>query len=359
MTRIRPDHRTTPAEFFLRHVWLVYTIFFFIQPAVSHQTRQWIMLGVVFPLFFALYWGAGYTRGRLQKTLLAAMFLLGVAYTPMNEGASAIYVFSAAFVPYAFQSPRFVKVSLVFAALVLLAETLLFHLSFWATGFSILFIPVVGLINYASVQKRGAEAKLRMAHEEIEHLAKLAERERIARDMHDVLGHALSVVVLKSELAGRLVTQDPVRARREMTDVEDTARKALAEVREAIRGYRSEGLAAELERAQRTLDAAGVTLHCSAKPPSLAPAEETVVSLIVREAVTNIVRHAEASQCEMNFSNGNGRLLFTVRDDGRGCIRDEGNGLRGMRERVEALGGRFSIEAANGTELLIEIPVRA
>jgi two-component system sensor histidine kinase DesK len=140
--------------------------------------------------------------------------------------------------------------------------------------------------------------------------------------------------------------------------VEQIARQALAEVREAIRGYRSEGLAAEIVRARTVLDAAGVSLDCTVAPPNLRPTEETVISLIVREAVTNIVRHAQASQCRMVFNENDKATWLVVEDDGRGGIRQEGNGLRGMRERAESLGGRLRIDSASGTRLTIEIPRR-
>ncbi|HEX3472825.1 MAG TPA: sensor histidine kinase, partial [Silvibacterium sp.] len=179
------------------------------------------------------------------------------------------------------------------------------------------------------------------------------------RDLHDVLGHTLSVIVLKSELAGRLFVRDPERAAREIADVEMISRKALSEVREAIRGYRAEGLAAEIKRAQSTLDAAGVTLVFDEKPPELNPAVETVMSLVVREAVTNIVRHARASQCSMRISAQNGHTLLVVEDDGRGGVSEEGNGLRGMRERVEGLGGRFAVDSSRGTRLTIQLPTAA
>jgi two-component system sensor histidine kinase DesK len=230
------------------------------------------------------------------------------------------------------------------------------HLNPWTWGFYIFFSIAVGSGNLVAAQRMRANKRLDLAHEQIAHLAKLAERERIARDLHDVLGHTLSVVVLKSELAGKLMDRDTQRARKEIVEVEHIARKALSEVREAIRGYRSEGLAAEISRAQKTLDAAGVTLECGAKPPQLAPAEETVLSLIVREAVTNIVRHAQASHCRLEFAANGGGTALVVEDDGRGGIRTEGNGLRGMRERVESLGGQFRIDSARGTRLFVEIP---
>jgi len=148
----------------------------------------------------------------------------------------------------------------------------------------------------------------------------------------------------------------PQRAAAEIADVEMISRTALTEVREAIRGYRAEGLAAEIKRAHSTLDAAGVTLVCEDKPPELTPAVESVVSLIVREAVTNIVRHAQASRCSMSFSAQNGHTSLVVEDDGRGGVRAEGNGLRGMRERIEALGGQFAVDGSRGTRLTILLP---
>jgi two-component system sensor histidine kinase DesK len=235
-------------------------------------------------------------------------------------------------------------------------EGWLLHMSPWNWAFTAFFTVAVGLGNLVAAQRMRANKRLNLAHEQIAHLAKLAERERIARDLHDVLGHTLSVVVLKSELAGKVMERDPERARREIGEVEHIARKALSEVREAIRGYRSEGLAAEINRAQKTLDAAGVTLEWDARPFQLPPAEETVLSLIVREAVTNIVRHAQASHCRLEFAEKGGGTALMVQDDGRGGIEQEGNGLRGMRERVESLGGRFRIDSAQGTRLFIEFP---
>jgi len=217
----------------------------------------------------------------------------------------------------------------------------------------------VGGTNTIFAQQKRASQKLDLAHEEIAHLAKVAERERIARDLHDVLGHTLSVVVLKSELAGRLFDRDPTRARNEIREVEEVARKALSEVREAIRGYRAEGLAAEIDRAFKTLESAGVTLVCEAKPPMLRATEETVLSLIVREAVTNIVRHAQATQCRLQFLKNSSGTSLLVEDDGCGGIRQEGNGLRGMRERVESLGGRMQVNSDKGTRLFVEIPEHA
>jgi two-component system sensor histidine kinase DesK len=149
-----------------------------------------------------------------------------------------------------------------------------------------------------------------------------------------------------------------------MADVERTARAALAEIREAIGGYRSRGLAAEIEAARRTLDAASVTLLAESGPEreSFTPQEETALALALREAVTNIVRHARATTCRLRFISEAGQRRLVVEDDGQQTVVREGNGLRGMRERIESLGGRFSMEQGiaqdHGTRLIIELPHR-
>jgi two-component system sensor histidine kinase DesK len=201
--------------------------------------------------------------------------------------------------------------------------------------------------------------RLRKANEEIEHLAKVAERERIARDLHDVLGHTLSVITLKSELAGKLMERDPQRAAKEIGEVEQISRQALSEVRDAIRGYRSQGLAAELAQAKSTLETAGLTVQCDAATTLTLPAvQESVLSLAVREAVTNVVRHAQARTCRLRLEQQNGSCRLQIQDDGRGGFDAEGNGLRGMRERVEMLGGTLSRNTEAGTTLTITLPLR-
>jgi two-component system sensor histidine kinase DesK len=341
-------------------IWLVYSVFFFIEPIERNNARHWLEFAIVYALFLALYTGLVFARTKRQSfLLLAAMAVLGLWYLPSNPSSCGMIVYVAAFIPFISDSVVVVVGTLAALCIAVAIEGYLLHINGWSWGFAAFLCIIVGATNLLTSQKIRSREKLQLAHEEIEQLAKVAERERIARDLHDVLGHTLSVIVLKSELAGRLFERDPQRARQEISEVEQVSRKALSEVREAIRGYRSEGLVAEIERAHRTLDAAGVTLTCESKPPSLSPAEETVLALAVREAVTNIVRHAQASQCRMQFVSQNGHTSLTVEDDGRGNIRQEGNGLRGMRERIEGLGGHFSIDGKQGTRIQIEIPVRS
>ena len=339
-------------------IWIIYSVFFFFEPVQRNSRPYWIQFAAAYAVFVALYTGIIYASSRRNAYLcLAGMGVLGLIYYPLNTGASGMFIYIVAFAPFISES---ITSSIVIFALnfvALMSEGLLLHLNPWTWGFSAFFGILVGSGNLVVAQRMRANQKLMLANEEIEHLAKVAERERIARDLHDVLGHTLSVVVLKSELAGKILHQNPDRAQKEMAEVEHIARTALAEVREAIRGYRAEGLAAELDRARATLDAAGVTLDCASKPPKLLPAQETVLSLIVREAITNIVRHAHASHCRISLDQTADRTVLLVEDDGRGGIRTEGSGLRGMRERVESLDGRFQVSSDKGTRLIIDVPV--
>jgi two-component system sensor histidine kinase DesK len=223
---------------------------------------------------------------------------------------------------------------------------------------ALVITPLVGGLNLHAAAVARTNARLRMAQEEVEHLAAVAERERIARDLHDVLGHTLSLIILKSELARKIAGRDPDRAAREIADVEQVARKALAEVREAIRGYRGT-LEDEVARARSLLEAAGIRAELDVSLPTLGRAREEALALALREAVTNTVRHSGAVACRVALAADVGVCTLTVSDDGRGGIRAEGHGLRGMRERVETLGGSVAWSSARGTTLTVTVPAGA
>jgi two-component system sensor histidine kinase DesK len=359
--------------------WLAYTGFLFINPLMEPSLRLWIATLAVFAIFLAIFSRYTQTIAQSKPTrywMIAATFVLGLATFPWNQGGSTFFIYTAAFLPYTIQSTRRVLWLFLLESLLILGEGYLFHftdrhnpfhISLAEAMVTIFLLLVIGCGNIFFAEQKRSDCLLRQAQDENVKLAAVAERERIARDLHDVLGHTLSVVVLKAELAKRLMQtgdqQHIQRAAQEIADIETTARTALAEVREAIGGYRSRGLTSELEQARRTLDAASVTLVWESLPeaaPALTPTEETVLSLSVREAVTNIVRHAEATRCTMRLATTpDGFYALLVEDNGHHPIQREGNGLRGMRERVAGLGGRFSIRSEHGTALLIELPIRS
>lgn len=355
-------------------VWFAYTGFLFIDPLMEPSLYLWLGTLAVFIAFIGIMWG--YIRATneghsVRFWMIAATIALGLIAFPWNQGASTFFVYGAAFLPFSIVSLRRAFSIFLLEALLVLTEGYIchaqsgfFHVSWPNTFIAIFLMCIVGGGNVFFAQQRRADIQLRAAQDENLALAAVAERERIARDLHDVLGHTLSVIVLKAELAGRLINRneasDHTRAATEIADVERIARTALAEVREAIGGYRARGLAAEIEAARRTLDAAGVTLILDSDTTTtahLSPAEETALSLALREAVTNIVRHARATTCRLRFITVDHHRRLVVEDNGEHTVAREGNGLRGMRERIESLGGRLSLERDNGTRLLIELPL--
>jgi len=338
-------------------IWLVYLVFWFIQPYMDHEPLiKWLWLSLALGLFLPLYLLAHHAPRKSRWIWVLGMFAVGVVYVPINPSACGAFIYVATAVPEISESTNTVITLLLLECAAIIAECWLLHLSPWVWSMGIAFSLLFGMNRLRMKQKGKADAKLRMAHEEIEQLAKTAERERIARDMHDVLGHSLSLIVLKSELAGRLLASQPARAALEVAEIETTARQALAEVRKTITGYRSEGFASELTRAAQILETAGVRLNKPARAPYLTPRHEATLSLVLREAVTNIVRHAGASECSIEVSTEKDRTQLVIADDGRGDIRQEGNGLRGMRERVRELGGSLSLDSHQGTRLHIELP---
>lgn len=313
------------------------------------STVEWVWTALGFILFMAIctvaaiYW----SRKRIMRGVCVAMGLLAIAFTAYRQTGVFYFVFVAAFGPLAVGGniPRSVGIIAVACTGILVESLLLWPPSFMPQVAVVQAILVGSAITLVARQQTALRQTL-----------KTAERERIARDLHDILGHTLSVVILKSELASRLVEHDPLKAKAEIEDVERISRNALAEVREAISGYRSGDLRAELDKAKATLETAGVAVYEECDAAALPVAHERVLALVLREAVTNIVRHARAKRCTIRLERDDDVYRLEVKDDGRGGLSREGMGMRGIRERVEAIGGHAAWRSESGTALTVTVP---
>lgn len=345
------EHRWMPL------MWLPFMIWFFIDPMWRHAGPVTWIVNTLAGLFFIFLYLYSFSRPEPGRTIsIVLMIAMGIICIPFNSGGVGLLIYAVA--AGAFDT-RFRRAAFFIAleVAILLFYAYRFHWPLTAWGSILLLIILVGFGNHHWATTHCAEAKLRLAHDEIEHLAKVAERERIARDMHDVVGHTLSLITLKAELARKLIDRDPERAKQEMLDVEQASRAALSDVREAIRGYRGEGLATELVRARHALETAGVRVDCESVTLPLNSAQESVLALALREAVTNVLRHAEAQHCRVRLSRAANLCQLEIADDGRGGDAPEGNGLRGMRERLEAIGGSLIRNSQAGTRLIIQLPL--
>lgn len=306
------------------------------------------------PLYFGFYW----LRGGRRLAVLMVMIALAMALLPSN-------LFANTYVVYA----------VVLAAHLSIPEMLLVYLVgnvAYAAGVHALGGPalMMGAINALSggmamlgcrvwYQNARRNQALKLSQLEVQRIAALAERERIGRDLHDLLGHTLSVIALKSELASKLIDRDIDAARSEIKDVERVTRQALFEVRRAVSGMRAHGLLAELASGRAALDAAQVHFDYQVQAQDLPTQIDNVMAMCLREAITNIIRHAGARRCQARLDCDETHALLEIRDDGVGGLHAEGNGLNGMRERIEAAGGRLVLESPKdgGTQLRIELPL--
>lgn len=235
------------------------------------------------------------------------------------------------------------------------------------TQLPFVLVSLIGVIllpvnTYNRNKREKLQDELEVANRKISELVKLEERQRIARDLHDTLGQKLSLIGLKSDLAGKLIGKNPSRAQAELNDIQQTARSALKEVREMVTRMRGTRLEDEMYRVKQMLKAAqiGFVVEGSPKLTNTSLLNENVVSMCIKEAVTNIVKHSGASTCWIAIKPSRTELVVRVRDDGCGlaehpdCLR--GNGLGGMKERLEFVNGSLEIGPGPGTMIVIKVP---
>jgi len=336
--------------------YLIYLAYYVVVPFFSRTPAWYRVLTVAatlvaLGLYFAGYW----FRDRRVLWIVAAFTALGVGFIPSNPAASVFFVYGAAYLGKVFEPAEAYRYLAAILAVVGV-QAVLVHLPPWSWIPAMLFTTLVGAVVIQQYSRKRLTERLLVAQDEAQHMAKVAERERIGRDLHDLLGHTLSVIVLKSELASRLTATDPARAAQEIRDVEQISREALSQVRAAVQGYRS-GIDRELAAARAALESAGVRIEASVEPPRLSPSQENVLAMALREAVTNVVRHAGATDCRLTLRRNAGWCELEVADNGRGGAVQEGNGLTGMRQRVEALGGKLERDGSAGMLLRVRVPV--
>jgi two-component system sensor histidine kinase DesK len=359
------------------YIWLVYLGFVF-TPALSGR-KDWLWLWPTLaslPAFLYLY-----TRiirefrhkimpGPSALPAVVALSVIAYALVYFNDSANTYLIYCVAIAP--FTSPKIWRV-----VLLVLAILGIYGLELLSLGFKPMTYWVTCLVGIAAaasnavlVQNRRKNAMLRLSREEVHRLGRVAERERIGRDLHDLLGHTLSLIAIKSELAAKLMDRDRAAAAREVAEVTTIARDALRQVRTAVSGIRSAALENEVASARTLLDTAGVTLGFERDGGVLSPEIETALAMIVREAATNIQRHSSAQSAAIDVRTqtvvtgtsgpaGEKMVFLTITDDGRGGVTASGNGLSGIRERVRSLGGTLEIESprGQGTTLRVRLPL--
>ncbi|MDQ6918438.1 MAG: sensor histidine kinase [Candidatus Dormibacteraeota bacterium] len=315
-------------------------VWFYLRGINGGTPAVWVTIASLLLLSIALGFVAGGTAGGFY----GAAWLTGILYCATVAGCLR---------------PRLALPTIAATAVVLAILMTLLGAPAAYTIVIVVETVLLGLSIVGVVWLAHTVGELRSAREELARLAVSEERLRFARDIHDLLGHSLSVIVLKSELLTRLLPEgSPARVEREAREIEAVARGALREVREAVAGYRKASLATELGGAAAAFEAAGIDYHRLQQGGAITPETEAVLAWAVREGVTNVIRHSQARRCSIRVERENGKIVLDVVDDGKGGKPSRGSGLRGVAERAAVIGG--ALEAGplphEGFRLRVTVP---
>jgi two-component system, NarL family, sensor histidine kinase DesK len=349
-------------------IWLVFL--FFPINALFEEPRAWfayvfgilLLLGFVGTFIWA-FWLEPWVKDQQHPPQFRIPSLIGMVVSylvmvlmwPMIGGSGIGFLIYAGSFAGAQRSPWPAALTIAICLTVCVVSN---ELNWLTVALFVILTIVAAISNNLAYHETLSARALQRSQEEVARIAKVAERERIARDLHDLLGHTLSVIVLKSELASRLADKDPARAAQEIRDVERIARESLQEVRNAVRGYRSAGLEAEFSNIALACEAAKIKLELYVVPFELEWAQESALGFALREAITNVIRHSRAKQCWVSIEKRAQEVMLEVWDDAQGEI-FEGNGVRGIRERAEALGGSLKTQVSSGSRgLTFSLPIR-
>lgn len=350
------------------YLWLVYLGFFFIQwqGLPAWDLARWLLSIAAAGVFLILYFRSFNCNQRELGKLLIGIATLGYVFVVYTGTGHTFIVYAAALTAQYHNLRKSLKaLALVLGGFVVEALGLYFipgpeyfhSLWFWLP--TLVISIAVGLGNAWFSDDEAKRLAIDQSQEEIRRLAATAERERIARDLHDLLGHTLTLITVKAELAAKLAERDMRDAAREIRELEAVSRDALRHVREAVGGYRSGGLAGEMAIARIALSAAKVEIRAelSTSHPC-PPAHDDLFALVLREAVTNVVRHAAAHHCSVKLACDGVRTSLSIHDDGSGGRIRAGNGIKGMRERLELMRGTLDIESdERGTRVMATLPL--
>ncbi len=337
--------------------WLVYLVFYplpyaWAPPNAAQLIASALGLAVFLPVNILSYRLGG------MRLVFACGMILAVAITLAPWGGSwtvfSIYAGAAAarLRPYRFAALLIVAVAVVTVATGLLMAQPLF---WWGTG--VLLVLVTGGANLSREAFYDRTRALLGSQEEVRRLAGTAERERMQRDLHDVVGRTLTLIALKADLAERLVPGGATAATAEVRAIAGIARAGLAEVRAALAGEAGGELTHEITASMAALQTAGVAPRLVGDPACLPGEAGGVLAMTLREAVTNVVRHAGAGYCRIELTMEAGTARLIVADDGTGGAFREGNGIAGMRQGLIAAGGSLAIDTGGvGTRLIAAVP---
>jgi two-component system sensor histidine kinase DesK len=356
---IEPIAKTGAAKW--SYFSLVFSMFYFFNILASFDrfTNNQLMIAlVIYISFIILFIKAIRTTGKSVVWPIIAIILLSAFGASINPGTNALFGYAAFFSGYYFLR-KYAVMLLVLNITAQIASALIFDLlSPYYLGPSLacsLSLFVYGIFS----QKEYIHVCLQeKKNQQIEQLAAIAERERIARDMHDLLGHSLSSLALKSELAEKLANKEQFEAaKKEMSEVAALARQTLSEVRFAVTGLKLQGLKGSLLKLTDELKNMKFDTQCYFDASNLPPMIESTLIMLSKEWITNILRHSKGNSVSIAVSVDANKVKLNIGDNGKIAAMEAGNGIEGMRSRVAELGGTIMIHHEQGVKLEVDIPL--
>lgn len=357
MTEKNTQHTTSNEQ---KHAWIyLFNLGFYILPMVlfPYTVSEIVLLSLAMLVFVALYFYCFYLPYQRMLWPIIGMYVIACAVTPWNPGSVALFSYVGFFVGFAYRWPyALAAVVGLIGTLAVFQWTIGTHWDLFFHYGSVIVITVAIFGRIERLRQRHAAAERRSA-DEIERLATSVERERIARDLHDILGHTLSSIVLKSDLAkAQLGKQQYDAAAQQLQGLSEIVRHSLSQVRQSVSGYKHSGLALELKRLEQRLHEAGFRTDILGKPPLLDAPRETALVLAITELVTNVIRHSSGQICTIHFDESVDVYRVQITDDGSHVEVQSGNGLVGVQQRMQELGGSVEVSTTRGWVVALQLP---
>lgn len=327
----------------LSWVYLI-NLVFYIAPFfyINYSPLQYLWMTVALVAFVGCYYWVYRSHSSQMFVPILLMALIASVITPLNYGSIAMFAYVSFFIGFAYNFRQFlVGVAVLLCVLVLLDQFFVKGAPYFLLYGSAL-VMAIGVFGVLDRARRNSLLKEQRSAEEIKQLATIVERERIARDLHDILGHSLSGIVLKADLADKLLQQQQFQAaHQQLQELAQIARESLSQVRQTVSGYKHKGLAGEVQALSTKLREAGFGVDVQGDIPTLSAREETAVVLILTELVTNIVKHSNGDAVQISFCENQQGHQLMVSDNGKLSGLKQGHGLTGIQERLAALNSQL------------------
>lgn len=323
----------------LSWVYLI-NLVFYVAPFfyINYSLVQYVWMTLALVAFIGCYyWIYRSPPSRMLWPILLMAFIAS-AITPLNYGSISMFAYVSFFIGFAYNFRQF----LAGVAALLCVLVLLDHLFVKGAPYFLLYgsalVIAIGVFGVLDRTRRASLLKEQRSAEEIKQLATIVERERIARDLHDIMGHSLSGIVLKADLADKLLQQQQYQAAsQQLQELAFIARESLSQVRQTVSGYKHKGLLGEVQALSGKLREAGFGVDVQGEIPTLSAREETAVVLILTELVTNVLKHSNGDEVRIRFSDNEQGYQLMVSDNGKVAELHQGHGLTGIQERLAAL----------------------